>query len=646
MGYRKRSKEWKRTASLGNAADSHDSSAAAFTSILRAAGSKSPSVSRSIWTWRERQEVLSFLQDYRKGCEQICRGEALDEYDERMVGDALLPALTEQVFRNPYLLLPSSLSSKQRRKIHECATELSLYHSSMGPTRDERTIVVTVYADGLDSLAAQIDVQVPYPMPIYLYKPWYCRKERRNCTIEQEQRRRIDHLIDQPGECFRDHLLLDSLDFEHWDTQDLSVYKLPPEPEPDETWTLVDTPNKMRLCIADLTAAKPTEIAFDLESFNKNKYSQLTCLLQLASDTGRDYVIDTLAPGVWDEVGGLAPLFADPSIVKVGHAIGGLDVRSLHRDFGIFVNNAFDTCKLSFQAPLLAAPAPIILAQLLPTLSCYADEATKVMKMDKKGLAAVCEYYNMPDSEVYISLKAQYQNCDWRRRPLTPPMIQYGRYDVHFLLRLRWLMMRDLTRGELWDDVAVESRNPIARVETLRLQPDLMRVISHSQRRCRDLWMEKKEPFLNHPMLVHFMQQARRKELDWTASHASLFEALVEWRNQTAKELECLPGFVAPLDVLIPAALQRPTSETTLRRISSSLPEVLEDQPQRMQALLDLVRHSVKADGQDPSCEWILRLSDQRKRKRPFPWAAAAAAAMVGAAGVAVAVMASSRQRR
>lgn len=69
----------------------------------------------------------------------------------------------------------------------------------------------------------------------------------------------------------------------------------------------------------------------------------MTCLVQLALNNGKEYVIDSLAPGVWESVGGLAPLFANPDIVKVGHAIGGLDVRCLHRDFGIFVVNAFDT---------------------------------------------------------------------------------------------------------------------------------------------------------------------------------------------------------------------------------------------------------------------------------------------------------------
>lgn len=34
---------------------------------------------------------------------------------------------------------------------------------------------------------------------------------------------------------------------------------------------------------------------------------------------------------------------------------------------------------------------------------------------------------------------------------MTKPMARYGRYDLRYLLMLRTLMMRDLTRRELWD---------------------------------------------------------------------------------------------------------------------------------------------------------------------------------------------------
>jgi hypothetical protein len=168
---------------------------------------------------------------------------------------------------------------------------------------------------------------------------------------ETTARRNIDKLIDQPGNCLRDDR--DVLDFLALDSDNLSTIAPPLEHatydndnninHDSDHWMLVDTADKMKQCVAELTEFAPSEIAFDVESYNKSKYTQLTCLLQVTSDAGKEYVIDTLAVGVWDEVGGLAPLFADPRIVKIGHSIGGLDVRSLHRDFGIFIVNAFDT---------------------------------------------------------------------------------------------------------------------------------------------------------------------------------------------------------------------------------------------------------------------------------------------------------------
>lgn len=46
-------------------------------------------------------------------------------------------------------------------------------------------------------------------------------------------------------------------------------------------------------------------------------------LLQIHSNLGKEYVIDTLARGVWENVGGLAELFGDPDVIKIGHAISG-----------------------------------------------------------------------------------------------------------------------------------------------------------------------------------------------------------------------------------------------------------------------------------------------------------------------------------
>lgn len=360
--------------------------------------------------------------------------------------------------------------------------------------------------------------------------------------------------------------------------------------------------------------------------------------MQLATSTGKAYVIDPLAPGVWDEIAGLAPIFADPDIVKVGHAIGGMDVPSLHRDFGIFVVNAFDTMEA---------------AQKLRLPSCRLD--------------MVCEHYGLKDSRTYKHLKANYQMCDWTKRPLTDDMIQYGLYDVHYLLKLRTLMMRDLTRAEFWDhsvpsqkaeqrlvakalaatlrkierqegDVVVGdtesvdndssfmsdlddtdgyftpqddgqsgdeaeagSRKSVVEARELRMNDRLMSVISKSQERCLELWTERTEPHLKNKAFLSMIHKAKVNPKLWTDSHMKLYDALVQWREAVAQREKCLPGFVCPLEFLVMVASKRPISEDALRRVSYFLPPHLEggngEENGYRQQLLGICKASLLEEG-------------------------------------------------
>ena len=616
---------------------------------------------RPVWNWRQKQQVHSFLTAYRLGCESVYAGKEplSDEINQspQIIGDVSFPAITADLCRRPYFRFPSTLSSAQRRLLHEYCAEVGLYHASTGVKKD-RVVCISAYADGLT--VEPKDTHSGTVQPLYKYRPWYYRP----CPCDSAggakinghndtnpALRAIEHLIDQPGECLREGI--DDMDFAAWDIADLSNCSAPPlDYTADTTCLLVDTPKKLTQCRSELIAANPTEIGFDLEAYNCSRNTQITCLIQITSNAEKTYVIDPLAPGVWDGIGEtLGPFFSDPNIVKVGHAIGGLDVRCLHRDFGIHVVNAFDT----FQA-----------AQVLGR------------RFDSHGLAAVCQHYGMPESAIYRQLKTSYQNCDWRARPLTPSMIQYGRYDVHYLLRLRKLLMRDLTRGELWDKTLTEQRTEnerlgealactlerfqqwedggefeeseeittsrqassvctsprnndtnhntqaervsIASVATLRLQADLMCVMSRSQQRCRDLWTDRKEVFVNHPVRVRYAQQARLKALDWTVRNDTLLELLVAWRDRTAKELGILSGFVAPLDFLLPVALHKPTSEASLFRISLDLPDVLVHEKACMAALLAVVRDFIASEGEKCPPERFLMHAQigvaSRKRKR------------------------------
>ena len=693
--------------------------------------------------WRTREDLLRYLEEYREGCwsfyhrvklseleddptndptteakaKQSANADPADPKQRIVIGAVAFPPLTDTVFMEPCLKLPAELTKKQRVIVHQCCVEKDLFHDSFA-FGDDRSVAISIYADGFDGLP-----KTPFlAFDAHRCKPWYCRRDgpgrrtnddaageekketvpnamdeeatpSKSSTIssletpiisntassnqsfqaraEEEAVKAIYSLIDQPGDCIRDGH--DVLVYEELEGASLAGTEPPSPDNHDRDWMLVDSASKMKLCVQELTAAKPTEIAFDLEASNVNKYTQLTCLLQVTSNVGKEYIIDALAPGVWDEVHGLAPLFADPAIVKIGHSTASLDVRSLHRDFGIFVVNLFDTY-----------------------------EAARALGFESLGLVAVCMHYGLRDCDTYLDLKHAYQSCDWRVRPLTQPMIQYARYDVHYLIQLRWLMMRDMVQKVFWDsqkgvEVQAEERlvaeslsQTLAQIELaeedalveeenneafktpekkqrdiltfldedemegnsedddfktavdfnrseddtfytpglnsrnmsflddsfekddnegalvkkditaadLRLQPVLMKVVSISQERSRTLWNSSKEQHRNNALFQSIIKRAERRRVVWEDSSTDLYDELCQWRQSVAEELECLPGFVAPLDFLVAVAWKRPTTELGLRRINTRLPSVLEQYPKYREQLLDRVlRCSLKNGG-------------------------------------------------
>jgi hypothetical protein len=242
--------------------------------------------------------------------------------------------------------------------IHFCCAESFLFHVTITgdqQTKNNRTLAISIYVDGFDGMSSIDRYDKPqtskipqsgalessgdnsnnvefYHPPIHQFRPWYALKNRpwvvepmpdrsvtpvvsntlassnRRRSPDEEGKRLIDPFIDNPESCLRDDL--DVMDFAFWDKCDLSDITSPSSSGDDDTnlssikghsgWTLVDAAEKMQACIKELQESHPTEIGFDLESYNKSKYSQLTCLLQITSNAGHDYVIDVLAPGVWD----------------------------------------------------------------------------------------------------------------------------------------------------------------------------------------------------------------------------------------------------------------------------------------------------------------------------------------------------------
>lgn len=154
-----------------------------------------------------------------------------------------------------------------------------------------------------------------------------------------------------------------------------------------------------------LKAARSAAVAVDLEADSMFHYNEKVCLLQMCAN-GETVVIDPLKV---PDLSALKPIFADTSIRKVFHG-ADYDVRSLYRDFGICINNLFDT-----------------------QLAC--------MYLGRPGTsleAVVARQFG-------VELDKKYQKKDWSRRPLPEEMVSYAAADVIYLIPLAEALIEELT---------------------------------------------------------------------------------------------------------------------------------------------------------------------------------------------------------
>jgi ribonuclease D len=191
-----------------------------------------------------------------------------------------------------------------------------------------------------------------------------------------------------------------------------------PDMLPPPTW--IDLPQTFQQMTGELS--RHPSLAVDTESNSLHAYREQVCLIQF-STPATDFLVDPLA---LDDLASLAPIFSNPGIEKVFHAVE-YDLICLNRDFGITVVNIFDTM-----------------------------QAARILGYKQVGLDA------MLGLKLGIKVDKRYQKADWGRRPLTPELLSYARLDTHYLLELRAILKTELVvrgRWELaWEEFARLSR--------------------------------------------------------------------------------------------------------------------------------------------------------------------------------------------
>ena len=333
---------------------------------------------------------------------------------------------------------------------------------------------------------------------------------------------------------------------------------------------------------------KQTAIAVDTESNSLHAYREQVCLIQI-SIPGRDYLVDPLA---LNDLEALAPVLADPNIVKVLHG-AEYDVLCLGRDFNYRLVNMFDT-----------------------------RVASRTLGWKKSGLGDLLH-------QVFdVTVDKRFQRANWGKRPLPDEMLDYARLDTHYLLALRAHLIKELDRYKLTDQV-LELCEWMALVPPSEngFDPEAFWRISHarelSRRQAailRELYLmrdqqardQNRPPFkiLNDPVLLliakhapHSEQQLRspigltQRQIDRFArsilpavrrgrsaplprkprgNHrdddmVGRYEALREWRKGVARRRRVESDIILPRDLMEILARKVPRDRNSLKALMQPL---------------------------------------------------------------------------
>ena len=194
-----------------------------------------------------------------------------------------------------------------------------------------------------------------------------------------------------------------------------------------DEYELVADEDGFRRAISKISRAR--RIGLDLESNGFFRYPEQVCLVQIS--TPQDvFVIDPLALG---DMKPLGDVLARKRIETVLHA-GSHDVLSLDRDWGMRIENLFDT-----------------------------NIAAAFVGMSRLGLANVLE----EELGVDIPKEKRIQRSDWSNRPLSQKALDYAANDVRYLHELRDALGKRLRKLGREDWVKEECR----RLSATRYEP-------------------------------------------------------------------------------------------------------------------------------------------------------------------------------
>ncbi|XP_042484358.1 protein RRP6-like 2 [Macadamia integrifolia] len=274
------------------------------------------------------------------------------------------------------------------------------------------------------------------------------------------------------------------------------------------------------------------EFAVDLEHNHYRSFQGMTCLMQI-STRSEDYVVDTLKLRV--HIGPhLREAFKDPLKKKVMHG-ADRDVVWLQRDFGIYICNLFDT-----------------------------GQASRVLQLERNSLEYLLHYF------CGVTAKKEYQNADWRVRPLPDEMVRYAREDTHYLLYIYDLMKVKLLS---------------ASAESGSGDDLLLEVYKRSYGICMQLY-EKELLTDTSYLYIYGLGDA-----DFNAQQLAIVAGLCQWRDVVARAEDESTGYILPNKALLEIARQMPLNAGKLRYLVRSRHPYVE---RNLGSVLNIIKSSIQ----------------------------------------------------
>lgn len=270
------------------------------------------------------------------------------------------------------------------------------------------------------------------------------------------------------------------------------------------------------------------EFAVDLEHNNYRSFLGLTCLMQISTRM-EDFIVDTFKLRV--HIGPyLREHFKDPLKKKVMHG-ADRDILWLQRDFGIYVCNLFDT-----------------------------GQASRLLQLERNSLEFLLHHFCDVDAN------KEYQNADWRIRPLPDEMIKYAREDTHYLLHIY-----DLMRCKL---LSMSSSDNDLLLEVYKRSSDI----------CMQFYEKE---LLSDTSYLHVYGLS---EAGFDSKQLAIVSGLCAWRDQVAREDDESTGYILPNKAVLEIARQMPQTSGSLRRLVKSKHQYVE---RNLNTVLKIIKNAI-----------------------------------------------------